>query len=345
MIDAYRRFSLPYQLIAGAAITLMAYLLSMNSDEALIITAGTAVGLVVLHLFLLKLNSMLAFIVILLQASIMGLIVYGVHSVWPFISDFITLDVSLVSALIIFYSITTSAVYVYLGYKFSRGRLWLNLMTAFIFQSVGIFSVLLYNVLFYVAAFVLGFILGGVYLVLRMPRMKKHPDVSLPLLNKEAQVRAEKLLDNSGLHYMYLPDEETNLVGHYFAWDENSAYLVNVVRPQKSFTVSGHGIQADDRDLIPLMEASLLSINNEKELPSEITVPVMLVLSGFHNVQPVMAVNVSKWKQPDHLLGVTNILTEKGISRFMNASQDKIKPLNTRTKKKLDSFSKKFDVS
>lgn len=339
MIDAYRRFPLHYQIIAGLTVTALAYFLSMKSDEALIITSGTAVALVFLHLFLIKLNSMLAFIVIAVQSIIVGTIVYGIHLYWPVIEPLIALDMNLVSTMVIFYGITTIASFVYLGYKYSRGRLWLNLLTAFILQMLTILAVLNYNVLFYVAAMVSGFIVGMLYLILRTPRMKKHPVVELPLLNKEVQKRTEQLLSNAELGYTYLPEKSSDLVGHYLAWGDNAVYLVNVVRPSKSFTVTSHGIQFDDTDLIPLMESSLLSVNTEKKkLPEKIVIPVVLVLSGFQNLQPVMSVNVSKWKQPDHLLGVTNILTEKGFVRFMKASNDRIKPLNGKIQKKVFSF-------
>lgn len=339
MIDAYRRFPLRYQIIAGIAVTALAYFLSMKSDEALIITSGTAVALIFLHLFLIKLNSMLAFIVIAVQGIIVGTIVYGIHLYWPVIEPLIALDMNLVSTMVIFYGITTIASFVYLGYKYSRGRLWLNLLTAFILQILAILTVLNYNALFYVAAMVSGFIVGMLYLVLRAPRMKKHPDVELPLLNKEIQKRTEQLLSNAELKYMYLPENSSDLVGHYLAWGTNAVYLVNVVRPSKSFTVTSHGIQYDDTDLIPLMESSLLSVAAEKKhIPEKVVIPVVLVLSGFQNLQPVMSVNVSKWKQPDHLLGVTNILTEKGFTRFMKASNDKIKPFNDKIQKKVSSF-------
>lgn len=339
MIDAYRRFPLRYQIIAGVAITALAYFLSMKTGEAFVITAGTAVGLLFLHLFLIKLNSLLAFIVITIQSIIIGTIIYGIHVYWPVIQPLITLDMNLVSTLIIFYGITTIASFVYLGYKYSRGRLWLNLLTAFTLQMLTILAVLNYSVLFYIAAMAAGFIVGMLYLVLRAPRMKKHPTVDLPSLNKDVKRRTEQLFNNADLSYIYLLPKSSELVGHYLAWSDNAVYLVNVVRPLRSFTVTSHGIQSDDTDLIPLMESSLLSMELEKKnLPEKVIIPVVLVLSGFQNLQPVMSVNVSKWKQPDHLLGVTNILTEKGFNRFMKASKDRIKPFNEKIQKKVTSF-------
>lgn len=342
MIDAYKRFPVKYHVLAIIALTGLALLLGWSVNEPWLV-GGFVLGiLTLLHLFMTKFNSLLALIAIIMQfvaygAMMTGITMYG-QAVFPVMG--ISHDLAFYG--LACYGVTVTAFYIYIAYKFSRGRMWINLSTAFFLSWMFSMGTILFNPLWFVTALTVGFVAGLLFLLLRIPNRKKKAPFTRPSLNKERMVEAETLFKKHGLKYIEL-SKDSPLKGHYFAYNEQSAFLINVVKPKEQFSVTGSGIISDSLNLVPVIENAQQSIIlNKKELNPDMVASVLLVLSSFNNLQAIMSVSVSKWKQPDHMIGITNILTPKGFSRFIRATEGEIKVLKQEKHDKIETFVEKL---
>lgn len=343
MIDAYKRFHWKYQIGAITFLTLIAFLIGLQQGLNPFIVAGfTAAALTILHVFLTKLNSLLAFIVLFAQSSIYILIMVSVEPYSMTINRFIPLDSSLIIIMVGSYGLVTVGLYGYVGYKFSRGRLWINLATGFILTNFITGTILLIQPLFYFAAVVLGFITGLSYLALRMPRKKKKQLHNIPTLKSAPRRKAEELFESHNLPYKRISNNET-FESHYLLEDERGTILATVVSPESTFSISNTGILCDNQDLVPVLE-NILSSKKLSGNSSQFVDTVLLVMSSSKNLQPLTTVSISKWKQPDHPLGSVYIFTATGFSRFVRARKDNINPLNKKKQSQVKNFSNKFDT-
>lgn len=342
MIDAYKRFPTKYHVVAITALTGLALLLGWSVNEPLLV-GGFALGaLILLHLFMTKLNSLLALISIIMQFLTYGCLMVGITLYGKDIFPAMGINHDLAFYGLACYGVTVTAFYVYMSYKFSRGRMWINLSTAFLVQWISTMTIIMFNPVWYVTALTVGFVTGLLFLLLRMPNNKKKTPFKRPSLNKEVMAEAEGMFKKHELDYVNL-DSDNALKGHYFAYNDHTAFLITVVKPKTQFSVTGSGIISDGLNLVPVVENAQQSIIlNKKELNPENVTSVLLVLSSFNSLQAVMSVAVSKWKQPDHMLGVTNILTGKGFSRFIRATEGEMKPLKPEQKERMKNFSKKL---
>lgn len=342
MIDAYKRFPIKYPIAAIIALTGLALLLGWSVNEPWLVGGFVFAILVFLHLFMTKLNSLLALIAIIMQLTayaclMVGITLYGQNA---FTVMGISHDLAFYG--LASYAVTVTAFYLYVAYRFSRGRMWINLSTAFLLMWVAAMIVILINPVWYVTALTLGFVLGLAFLLARMPNKKKKESFSRPILSKSLQKEAEGLFTKNGLEYIRL-DSDDCLKGHYFAYNNRSAFLINVIKPTEQFSVTGSGIIADGLNLVPMIENAQESILlSRKEINPELVSSVLLVLSPFNNLQSVMSVTVSKWKQPDNMMGVMNILTGKGFSRFIRATNGEIKMLKEDKQIQIKNFAKKL---
>jgi len=341
MIDAYKRFPLKYQALAIGALTVVAFIIGWKSTHEPFVVAGFVLGgLILLHIFLTKLNSLLAFIVILLQSAIYTGLIIGVYAYGTEVANMLTIDVNLIAIMLASFGLVLIATYVYAAYRFSRGRLWLNLTTAFIIAGLTTTTILIFATLFYVLALVAGFFAGLLYLILRSPNNKKRPTLTRSTLVKNRKEEVEKLFQANGLEYVEVPSSSFLGSGHYFAYTNQTAFLITVAAPSKTFSVSSAGILCDKTNLVPLLEFSQEQIlKNKKFINPDLVIPVLLVLSSSKNLKPITSVSISKWKQPDFALGITHILTSKGFERFVRATAGEMKPLKPSHKEKIVSFS------
>lgn len=342
MIDAYKRFPVRYHVIAIIALTGLALLLGWSVNEPWLVGGFTFGVLMLLHLFMTKLNSMLALIAIIMQlvtyaCMMVGITIYG-ESTFTLMG--INHDLAFYG--LACYAVTVTAFHIYIAYRFSRGRMWINLSTAFLLLWITSFTIILINPVWYVTALTVGFVSGTVFLLARMPNRKKKEPFTRPLLSKKVMTESEELFKQNGLQFIQL-DKESSLKGHYFAYNEHSAFLISVVKPSEQFSVTGTGIISDGLNLVPMLENAQESIIlSRKELNSEMVASVLLVLSPFHNLQAIMSVTVSKWKQPDNMIGVMSILTSKGFSRFIRATKGEMKTLKEDKQNQIKKFAEKL---
>lgn len=340
MIDAYRRFPLKYQILAIVGLTIVAFIISLVQGQQPFLIAGlVAAVLVVLHLFLSKLNSLLAFIVIAIQIFMFVTLIYGLYLYGTTITDLLTIDVNLAALMLGSFGVAMLASYIYVGYKFSRGRLWFNLMLGFLIASIATFIILAINPLFYIASMVVGYILGLAYLILRAPNPKKRPKVLRSTLTASTTRKAEELFTEQQLQFIRLKASGDLSGAHYLVHNNYAALLITVTEPSKTFSVTNSGIMSDSMNLVPLLEHNQEQLNRTKRQTK--TVPItqaLLVLSSAKQLQPVMSVNLSSWKQPDYVLGVTQILTPEGFARFVRATAGELKPFNPKQAERFSQF-------
>lgn len=342
MIDAYKRFSGKSQVIAITALTGLALLLGWSIDEPWLI-GGTALGLLLLlHFFMTKLNSLLALIALIMQLVTYGCFMVAIRLYGDPIFPLMGIDLNLAFYGLGCYAITVTAFYLYVAYKFSRGRIWINLSTSFLLLWITSMATILINPVWYVTALTIGFVSGLLYLLVRIPNHKNRESFKRPVLTPAMAKESEELFTQQKLKFVRI-GKESKLKGHYFAYNDYSAFLINVVKPAKQFSVTNSGIVSDGLNLTPVLENAQSSIPLvRKEISPEHVTSILLVLSPFKNLQPVMSVAVSKWKQPDHMLGAMNILTAKGFSRFIRATQGEMKPLKNDKKTQIENFVQKL---
>lgn len=340
MIDAYKRFPLKYHVLAIAALTGLAFFFGWKVGEPLVIGGGTLGLLVLLHLFMVKLNSLLAFIAIFMQVLVYASLMVGVRMYGAPLFEPAGVSPNLAFYGLGFYALMVTCSYIYIAYKFSRGRMWINLATAFLLSWITALAVIVFNPLYFVAALTAGFVVGGLFLLIRVPNSKKKADITRPVLTKETAKAAEKLFEENNLTFHKL-DPNGPLSGNYWAYNKKTAFIVNVIEPKKEFSVTNSGIMSDELNLIPMLENTQQSIRNVKKEHFDL-VPVLLVMSQFKNLNPIMSVNISKWKQPDYMLGVMNIVTTKGFSRLIRATEGEMKDLPTKKIDQIETFAQKL---
>lgn len=342
MIDAYKRFPLKYHVAAILALTGLALLLGWSVNEPWLVGGFTFGILLVLHFFMTKLNSLLALIAIIMQLVTYACLMVGVTLYGENIFALMGISHDLAFYGLASYAVTVTALYIYVAYRFSRGRMWINLSTAFLLMWLTAFIIIAFDPILYVTALTAGFLAGVIFLIVRMPNRKKKESFTRPVLTKSVATTAESLFQKNGLEFMKL-DDESVLKGHYFAYNEHSAFLINVVKPHEQFSVTSSAITSDGLNLVPMLENAQESVLlARKELNPELVVSILLVLSPFHNLQSVMSVAVSKWKQPDHMMGVMNILTDKGFSRFIRATKGEMKSLKENKQTEIKNFVQKL---
>lgn len=342
MIDAYKRFSVRTHVLAIAALTGLALYLGWSVNEPWLISGSVLGILLVLHFFMTKLNSLLALIAILVQAIAFGSMLVAIRYYGDPVLSVMGVNPDYAFYGFAFYALTVSGLYLYLAYQFSRGRMWINLSTAFMVMWVVSLFTVAFNPLWAVTALTSGFVAGLVYLLLRIPNRRKKEPFTRPTLRKALATEAENLFVKNELEFVKL-DKESPLKGHYFAYNEKSAFLISVVKPVEQFSVTNTGIISDGVNLTPMLENAQDSIYiNRKEVPVECITSVLLVLSPFQNLQAIMTVAVSKWKQPDHLLGTMNILSGKGFSRFIRATKGEMKHMKESKQAQIRNFAKKL---
>lgn len=327
MIDAYKRFPVKYHISAILALTGLALLLGWSVNEPWLVGGFSFGVLLLLHFFMTKLNSLLALVAIIVQLAAYACLMLGVSLYGEDIFSIMGISHDLAFYGLASYAITITAFYLYIAYRFSRGRIWINLSTAFLLMWITSLIIMIINPVWFVTALTSGFVAGLLFLIVRVPNRKKKEAFTRPLLSKEVRTETELLLTKNNLAFVKL-DKESVLKGHYFAYNEYSAFLINVVKPTEQFSVTGSGIISDGLNLVPMLENAQESVLiSKKEINPDLVVSVLLVLSPFQNLQSVMSVTVSKWKQPDNMLGVMNILTAKGFSRFIRATKGEMKIL------------------
>jgi hypothetical protein len=345
MIDAYKRFPLKYQIAAIVGLTIVAFVISLIEGQQPFLIAGLVAGvLVVLHLFLSKLNSLLAFIVITIQIFMFVALIYGLYIYGTPIADLLTIDINLAVLMLGSFGIAMLASYIYVGYKFSRGRLWFNLALGFFIASVITFVILMINPLFYVAAMAAGYIVGLAYLILRTPNPKKRPQVQKTSLSNNTARKAEELFTEQQLQFIRLKTSGELSGAHYLVHNSHVALLVTVAEPSKTFSVTNSGIMCDSFNLVPVLEQNQEQLNRVRRKAKIVPITqALLVLSSAKQLQPVMSVNLSSWKQPDYVLGVTQILTTAGFSRFIKATSGELKPFTTKQAERFSQFFAKLN--
>lgn len=342
MIDAYKRFSIRTHILTILALTALAFLLGWSVQEPWVVGLSSFSLLVLLHFFMTKLNSLLALTAIIVQlvgyaCLLVGLKVYGGD-----LFDTYKINEDLAFYGLASYAITVTAFYLFFSYKFARGRIWINLSTAFILLWVASGIVMLINPLWFVTAFIIGFVAGFLFLLARIPNRKNKPPFQRPILTPAVGKTAEKLFRDNQLEYAKI-NKVSALKGHYFAYNEHTAFLITVVKPSEQFSVTSSGIISDGMNLVPLIENAQTSLRlNKKELNPDNVCTVLLVLSPFKSLQPIITVNVSKWKQPDHMIGTTNILTPVGFKRFIKATKGEMKPLKPEHLAQIEKISQKL---
>lgn len=342
MIDAYKRFPVKYHIAAILSLTGLAFLLGWSVNEPWLVGGFTFGILLVLHFFMTKLNSLLALVAIIMQLVSYACLMVGVTLYGESIFTLMGISHDLAFYGLACYAVTVTAFYIYVAYRFSRGRMWINLSTAFLLMWLTAFIIIAFSPIFYVTALTVGFLAGVVFLIARMPNRKKKESFTRPVLSKSVRATAESLFEKNGLEFILL-DSQSELKGHYFAYNAYSAFLINVVKPHEQFSVTSSAITSDGLNLVPMLENAQESILLvRKELNPELVASVLLVLSPFHNLQSVMSVAVSKWKQPDYMMGVMNILTDKGFSRFIRATKGEMKLLKENKQIQIKNFAKKL---
>lgn len=345
MIDAYKRFPVKYPIIAIIALTGLAFLLGWSVDEPWLVSGFVLAALLLLHFFMTKLNSLLALIAIIMQLAAYSCLMVGITLYGESAFTIMGINHDLAFYGLACYAVTVTAFYLYIAYRFSRGRMWINLSTAFLIMWVTAMVVIVRNPIWYVTALTLGFVLGLVFLLARIPNRKKKESFTRPVLAKTVQAEAEALFKKNGLEFVKL-DKDSCLKGNYFAYNDRSAFLINVIKPTEQFSVTGSGIIADGLNLVPMVENAQESIVlSRKEMNPDLVNSVLLVLSPFNNLQSVMSVTVSKWKQPDNMMGVMNILTGKGFSRFIRATNGEMKVLKEDKQIQIKNLAKKLTQS
>jgi hypothetical protein len=342
MIDAYKRYPVKYHIAAIIALTGLALLLGWSVNEPLLVGGFAFGALVLLHLFMTKLNSLLALIAIIMQFVAYACLMVGVRFYGESVFIVMGIDIDLAFYGLACYAVTVTAFYIYMAYRYSRGRMWINLSTAFLIMWLVAMIIIVINTFWYVTALTAGFLAGLLFLLARIPNRKNKPSFKRPALSKTIAIQAENLFKANGLKFMQL-DKESSLKGHYFAYNEYSAFLINVVKPSEQFSVTHSGIISDGLNLAPMLENTQSSIlHNKKQINPDNVTSILLVLSPFQNLQSVMSVTVSKWKQPDNMLGVMNILTVKGFARFMKATKGEMKPLKEEKQLQIKNFAEKL---
>lgn len=345
MIDAYKRFPVKYPMLAIVALTILAFLLGWSVDEPWLVGGFVLATLLLLHFFMTKLNSLLALVAIIMQLAAYACLMVGITLYGETIFTIMGINHDLAFYGLACYAVTVTAFYLYIAYRFSRGRMWINLSTAFLLMWITAMSVIVINPIWYVTALTLGFVAGLAFLLARMPNRRKKEPFTRPVLSEVLQSEAETLFKANDLEFVKL-DKESCLKGHYFAYNERSAFLISVIKPTEQFSVTGSGIIADGLNLVPMVENAQESIAiSRKELNPDLVSSVLLVLSPFNNLQSVMSVTVSKWKQPDNMMGVMNILTGKGFSRFIRATNGEMKPLKEDKQIQIKNLAKKLTQS
>lgn len=342
MIDAYKRFPIKYPILAIIALTGLALLLGWSVNEPWLVSGFVLATLLFLHFFMTKLNSLLALIAIIMQLAAYACLMIGINLYGETIFSLMGISHDLAFYGLASYAITVTAFYLYIAYRFSRGRIWINLSTAFLLMWVTAMIVIMRNPVWYVTALTLGFVLGLVFLLARIPNRKKKEPFTRPVLSRSVQAEAETLFKNNKLEFIKLSSEGC-LKGHYFAYNDRSAFLVSVIKPTEQFSVTGSGIISDGLNLVPMIENMQESVLfSHKDINPDLVSSVLLVLSPFNNLQSVMSVTVSKWKQPDNMMGVMNILTAKGFSRFIRATNGEMKILKDEKQTQIKNFAKKL---
>lgn len=342
MIDAYKRFPIKYPIIAIIALTGLALLLGWSVNEPWLVSGFVLGTLLLLHFFMTKLNSLLALIAIIMQLTAYACLMVGINLYGESVFSIMGISHDLAFYGLACYAVTVTAFYLYVAYRFSRGRIWINLSTAFLLMWVTALIVIMNNPIWYVTALTLGFVLGLAFLLIRIPNRKKKEPFTRPVLSKSVQTEAETLFKKNGLEFIKLSNDSC-LKGHYFAYNERSAFLISVIKPTEQFSVTGSGIIADGINLVPMIENAQESILlSRKEINPDLVSSILLVLSPFNNLQSVMSVTVSKWKQPDNMMGVMNILTGKGFSRFIRATNGEMKMLKEDKQILIKNFAKKL---
>ena len=327
---------------AIVALSVLALLLGWSINEPWLVGGTVLVILLLLHFFMTKLNSLLALIAIIVQLVSYSALLIGVKIYGTTMLEMMGINQDLAFYGLACYAVTVTGIYLYVAYCYSRGRIWINLSTAFLLMWIGAFAIIVFNPIWYVTALTLGFVTGLVFLLIRIPNRKKKEPFTRPKLNPQLEEETEALFNKNGLTF-YKLDRESPLKGHYLAYNEQSAFLINVVKPTEQFSVSNSGIISDGLNLTPMLENSLDSLQvNKKEIPIDSVVSVLLVLSPFQNLQAVMSIAISKWKQPDHMLGVMNILTAKGFSRFIRATRGEMKAMKDERHAQIENFAKKL---
>jgi hypothetical protein len=342
MIDAYKRFPIKYPIIAIIALTGLALLLGWSVNEPWLVSGFVLATLLLLHFFMTKLNSLLALIAIIMQLAAYACLMVGINLYGETIFSIMGISHDLAFYGLACYAVTVTAFYLYIAYRFSRGRIWINLSTAFLLMWVTAMVVIMRNPVWYVPALTLGFVLGLVFLLARIPNRKKKEPFTRPVLSKSVQAEAEALFKKNGLEFIKLSNDDC-LKGHYFAYTDRSAFLISVIKPTEQFSVTGSGIIADGLNLVPMIENAQESVLlSHKDINPDLVSSVLLVLSPFNNLQSIMSVTVSKWKQPDNMMGVMNILTAKGFSRFIRATNGEMKALKDEKQMQIKNFAKKL---
>lgn len=342
MIDAYKRFSVRTHALAIAALTGLALLLGWTVNEPWLIGGAVLGTLIVLHLFMTKLNSLLALIAILVQAITFGAMLVGIRHYGEPMLAVMGVNPELAFYGFACYALTVTGLYLFVAYKLSRGRMWINLSTAFMLMWIVSLVVIAFNPLWAVTALTSGFVAGLTFLLLRIPNRRKKEPFTRPALNKTLAAQAESLFAKNDLEFVRL-GKESQLKGHYLAYNEQSAFLISVVKPVEQFSVTNTGVVSDGVNLTPMLENAQDSIHlSRKDLPVGCITSVLLVLSPFQNLQAIMTVAVSKWKQPDHMLGTMNILSTKGFSRFIRATKGEMKHMKPEKRAQIKNFAEKL---
>lgn len=205
---------------------------------------------------------------------------------------------------------------VLIGYFFSNGRTWLNLLIAYIlFDSAFIFFVAVN--LQYVYALALSFVIAVIFLAVKGITWKKSEPFAFikrsPILLKKTRLLLEKeslTSESKDLEFIdFISTTE----------DKTKVFAILTLDIFRDFEIKGNEILVDGKIVTPILEELLLDLkaySRENKVNPKSVIPVIL---SHKNVLPsnVSSVKVSPRSKPDRTLGTVYLVTPAGLASLI----------------------------
>lgn len=334
----YQQLRNSTKLLTALGILLIATIIAWQFHyDVLFAVIATASVLAVVHVALTFWKSTLSALIILLQLAIYFTLGDGITLYLGGYSEEANFSIAVIRILLLTLSIVQAALFGYIAYRFSKGKMWLNLFVSFsLFNIVG-FSIFLFHNNLLVVALIAAFFTAIGYLALRSIRRKnseKAPEK--PKLAQSLRSNIETQLSEMKLEFTDVSKAADWEATHYLAHDEHALYNIRVVPAKESLVINSKGLQTNGVSLNPDLEYLRLdAIDNAKTVGTKQMISVLLFPAESMLPQGTKTVNISRRKQPSYSLGVSVIATPKRLKKFVIA-QRQTKKLPEKVLKKLD---------
>lgn len=340
MIHKYQQITPFTKIVSFALILFLSGVVSVRFDYniALVLISVAAIGIVT-HLSLTYLNSVFAAIVILLELGLFYITAgNAILNLGP-LEYVLNLNLQVVETLILTLGIFVVTAYSLFAYRFSKGKLWSNLLVAFILFNGVSTPIWIFEPSRLVLGLSAGFAAGLLYLTLRGVQFRRKS--SIPVVPKQAinsllKKKILTILDTTDVRIRDVTRDENWKSTHFVISDDYKVYNIHALSARSSFVIKSSGVYADGNNINELVEGLRLDVlRNKDEVPVRQTVSVLLLPAESLLPQGIKTLTISHSRQPDRSAGLIVISTPKRFKKLIQ-KQASGKKMSEKDAKKLD---------